>query len=117
VVAVNETAGGRSIAAINRRDYDAALAGWAPEAVLDLTPVGMDLVEPSPKGREAIRKVWEEVAATFTDWEIELEESLYLGSGVLFTVYSQRGRPGGSSKLVEMRFAGVTQRETSLSSD
>src|SRR3974390_824431 len=100
----------REIAAINRGDLDAALASWAPEAVLDLGPVGMDLVEASPTGHEAIRTVWEEVATTFGSFEIEIQEYVYLGKDVTFRVLSQRGRPRGSSGLVEMRYAVVTQR-------
>jgi ketosteroid isomerase-like protein len=104
----------RFIAALNRRDYEAALALWAPDAVLDLSPVGLDVVETSPTGHEAIRKFWEEVAATFADWEVEVEEIVELGNGVTLSVFSQRGKPRGSSALVEMRYAGVAQRKDEL---
>jgi ketosteroid isomerase-like protein len=104
----------RSIEAINRGDYDATLARWAPDAVLDLSPIGMDLVQTSPRGHEAIRKLWEEVAATFSDFEIDVEELLDLGNGVTLAVFSQRGKPRGSSARVEMRYAGVAQRKDEL---
>jgi len=91
-----------SVEALNRGDFDAATSFYAPDAVLKLTGMGT-----SYKGVAAIRGFFEDFAATFAEYEIELEEFLDLGDRVTFGVFRQQGRPVGSSGRVQMRFAGV----------
>jgi ketosteroid isomerase-like protein len=97
----------RSLDALERGDFDGALATYAPDAVLELGPVGLALVEESPRGHEAIRKFWEEVLTAFEDLEIEITERSLISDSVTLSVLVQRGRPRGSSGFVEMRYAVV----------
>jgi ketosteroid isomerase-like protein len=97
----------RSAEALNRRDFDAALSVWAPDALWELAPLGIGVVEGGHLiGHEAIRKLWKDLTEAFDDFEAEVENHHDLGSGVTFGVLVQRGRPHGSDSFVESR-AGV----------
>jgi ketosteroid isomerase-like protein len=99
----------RSLEAVNRRDFDAALSAWAPDGVLELTPLGLGLLEGGPAtGHEAIRKLWGDLSGAFEDFESATEEFHDLGGGVTFGVIVLRGRPGGGGGLVETRAGVVT---------
>jgi ketosteroid isomerase-like protein len=99
----------RSLEAVNRGDFDAALSAWAPDGVLELTPLGFGLLEGGPViGHEAIRKLWEDMRGAFEDFESASEEFHDLGGGVTFGVMVLRGRPRGSDGLVETRAGVVT---------
>jgi ketosteroid isomerase-like protein len=93
----------RSNGAIIRRDFDAVLAIFWPDAVFDTSPVGTGVFE----GREAIRGFYEDWFGSYEDFEQVIEEAHDLGSDVGLAVYLQRGRPAGSSGFVELRYAGV----------
>jgi ketosteroid isomerase-like protein len=98
----------RALEAFNRRDLDAALSLYAPDAVLVLAPGGFGMLEGAHLiGREAIRKSWEDLTEAFEDFESEIEDHHDLGSGVTFGVLVQRGRPHGSDAFVETRGAAV----------
>ncbi len=87
--------------ATNRRDLDAVMSFFAPDAVYDLSPVGMG----SFQGRAAIRGLFEEWWATYEDWEFELEEMRDLGEGVAFFVSVVRGRLPDSTGWMQLRYA------------
>jgi ketosteroid isomerase-like protein len=78
----------------DRRDLEAGLAFFAPDAVWDTSPLGMRVFE----GREAIRGMFEDWWETFEEDERALEEFRDLGNGVTFGVLFQRGRPAGSTE-------------------
>jgi len=91
--------------AANRRDFDAILLGYAPDAVWDMNPLGgLGTFE----GHLAIRGFWEDWFASYEDLEVEPIEMLDLGSGVGFTVVVQKGRPVGSGGEVRLRYALVS---------
>jgi ketosteroid isomerase-like protein len=91
--------------AANRRDFDAILLRYAPDAVWDMNPLGgLGTFE----GHVAIRGFWEDWYASYEDLEIEPEEMLDLGNGVGFTVVIQNARPVGSSGAVRLRYALVS---------
>jgi len=90
--------------AANRRDFDAGLAMYSQDAVVDNTPIGAGVFE----GREAIRGFFEDWAISYDDFEQALEEVSDLGNGVTFGVFLMRGRLAGSSGFVELRYAGVS---------
>jgi ketosteroid isomerase-like protein len=91
--------------AANRRDFDALLSFYAPEAVWDMNPLGgLGTFE----GHAAIRSFWEDWYASYDDFEIEPEETLDLGNGVGFNVVIQNARPVGSSSAVRLRYALVS---------
>ncbi len=98
----------RSVAAVNHRDFDTALAMWAPDAVWELSAVRLGLFEMSPPtGHAAIRKLMEEYAAAFGDFETAIEEARDLGNDVTFHAIVERGRPHGGSGFLERRYGFV----------
>ena len=84
----------QGIDAISRRDFDAVLARYMPDAVWVVASLGM---AETFEGREAIRGVIEDALAPYDDYEIVLEEFRDLGNGVTLNVQLGRGRPTGSS--------------------
>jgi ketosteroid isomerase-like protein len=100
----------RSIEAVNRRDFDAMLSFWGPDAVWDMSNMGLGVYE----GQEAIRRFFEDWIGAYEDFSMEIEEVLDLGNGVTFAVVVQKGRPLGSSGDVRQRYAAVTARVAGL---
>ena len=89
--------------AANRRDLDAMMAFFAPDAVYDMSPIGMGVFE----GRAAARGFIEDWWGSYEQYEFEAKETLDLGNGVGFRVLIQKGRPVGSSGEVQLRYAAV----------
>ena len=94
----------QGIDAISRRDFDAVLARYMPDAVWVVASLGM---AETFEGREAIRGALEDAVAPYDDYETVLEEFRDLGNCVTFNVQLARGRPTGSSVFVEQRAASV----------
>jgi ketosteroid isomerase-like protein len=94
----------RLTAATNRGDVDAIVAFYAPDAVYDMSPIGMGVFE----GRAAARGFIEDWWISYEESEFEAEETLDLGNGVGFRVVVQRGRPVGSSGEVRLRYGIVS---------
>jgi hypothetical protein len=76
---------------------------YAPEAVWDLSPMGIGTFE----GRGAIRGFAKDWLDSYEDFEIELQEMVDLGSGVVFVVNLLKARPTGSMGGTQMRQAWV----------
>ena len=95
----------QGIDAISRRDFDAVLARYMPDAVWVVASLGM---AETFEGREAIRGAIEDAVAPYDGYEIVLEEFRDFGNCVTFNVQLARGRPIGSSVFVEQRVAWVT---------
>jgi len=88
-----------AFAAVNRRDLDATMPLYAPEAVLDISrTVGV-----VPQGRAAIRRFIEDWIAAYEEFEYVPEEPVELGNGVVFAVVSQKARPVGVTGYVHQR--------------
>jgi ketosteroid isomerase-like protein len=85
--------------AVNRRDFDAVMSFFAPNAVWEST-----YLEAS-EGVAAIRGVFEDLASPFEQLEVEVEELLDLGGGVGFSVIVVIGRPVASGGRVQQRNA------------
>jgi ketosteroid isomerase-like protein len=100
-----EEAGRRLREAINRRDLDAVVAMYAPDAVFDPSLLGLEGVF---EGRDAIRGVYEVLIAPYEELETALEEFRDLGNGVALTVALTRGGLKGSNHFLETRLALVT---------
>jgi ketosteroid isomerase-like protein len=94
--------GSRLLDAANRRDLDTALRFYAPDAVVE-NAQGLGTFE----GKAAIRSFWQDWLASYEELRLEREEVLDLGRGLVFSVFLMRGRPFGSSRFVELRYAGV----------
>jgi ketosteroid isomerase-like protein len=89
----------RGIEAGNRRDIDAVMSFFAPDACQDMTrTLGV-----APQGRAAIRAFVEDWMAAYEEMEWTPDESLDLGNGVVFAAVSQRGRPVGTTGYVHQQ--------------
>jgi ketosteroid isomerase-like protein len=103
--------------AASRHDLDAAMGFYAPDAVWDLTDAGLGTIE----GVSAIRSFVEDWWGTWANYLLEVEETVDLGQGVVFSSVREDGRLAGSDRHVEQRVAfiflwaqGVVERQTVL---
>ncbi len=94
-----------AIEAAGRRDFDSALSFYAPDAVWDVSAMGMGVYE----GVAVIRRELEQWITAYQQFEFVVEEVRDLGIGVILSVTHQGGHPLGSSGYLQMRFASVTQ--------
>jgi ketosteroid isomerase-like protein len=90
--------GSRFLEAANRRDFDAMMGFFAPDAVWE----GMALRTPF-QGIAAIRGFWHDWWAGYEELWFGQEEVLDLGNGVVFSVVVQKARLVGSSGEVRLR--------------
>jgi ketosteroid isomerase-like protein len=97
----------RSVEAADKRDLDAHMDFYAPDAVWDASPMGIGTFE----GQAAMRGFWEDWLSSYEGWELQTVEVQDLGTGVTFAVLDQRGRLVGSSGEIELRYAAVTEWE------
>jgi ketosteroid isomerase-like protein len=88
----------------NRRDLNAIMAFFAPDGVWDMSPMGMGIFG----GQAAARRFFEDWFVSYEEYDLDAEEILDLGNGVGFRVLMQKGRPVGSSGIVELRYAAVS---------
>ena len=90
--------------AYTRRDFDAALALMDPEVEAHNPP---EVPEAGiQRGREAVRRDWEQTLELFDDFSVELEEYFDAGDDLLvYLLY--RGRSRGSSAEVVAPMAHV----------
>jgi ketosteroid isomerase-like protein len=86
-------------------DIDAMARFFAPDAVWDSSPMGMEVYE----GRAAIRRFFENWWGNYEMSGAEAEEILYLGKGVTFAVLTLKGRPIDSGGEVQLRYAAITE--------
>ena len=93
----------RVVESANRRDLDAVMAFYAPDAVMDLSDGGVGIYE----GASAIRGFIQDWLGNYDEFRIEAEAILDLGNGVVFTAMSQDARPVGSSGYVHGRYGTV----------
>jgi ketosteroid isomerase-like protein len=84
---------------------EATISFYAPDAVWDASPWGMGVFE----GQSAVRSFFEDWASSYTNIEWKAEEIRDLGHGVWFAVVLQKGRLVGSSGIVQLRYASITQ--------
>ena len=96
--------GHRFLEASNRRDFEAMLSFFAPDAVWE----GMAL-RTTLEGVAAIRGFWQDWLVSYEEFWLEPEEMLDLGNGVGFGVVMLKGRPVGSSGYVQLRYASVSE--------
>jgi ketosteroid isomerase-like protein len=89
----------RAIDAADRRDFDAMMTFYAPDAVYDFSRMGMGTFE----GLAAIRVFYEEWLGGYEEYEIEPEQILDLGNEVVFAITRQTGTPAGSTDGARMR--------------
>jgi ketosteroid isomerase-like protein len=92
----------RAFEAANRRDVDAGVSFYAPDAVYESVGMGASF-----EGVAAIREYLGDFGGAYDEFGLETDEILDLGNGVTLAVVDQKGRPHGSSGEVQMRYAAV----------
>jgi ketosteroid isomerase-like protein len=95
----------RAIESVAAGDFDVAISCYGPDSVWDTSPLGMG----SYRGAATIRKELEAWHGLSDELEVEIQENVDLGNGVVLAVVRQRGRPVGSSSYADFRFASVTE--------
>lgn len=81
----------------NRHDLDAIMSFHAPEAVWDLSDLGLGIFD----GVAAIRGFVEDWFATWQDLVLERAEIVDLGRGVVYSPVREEGRLAGGDAHVE----------------
>jgi ketosteroid isomerase-like protein len=94
----------RALEGSNPRDFDAMMSFYAPDAVWDMSQLGMGVFE----GVAAIRGFYEDWIGAYDDYRIAVEEIVDLGNGIVFSKLSQQARPAGSESVARMSYACVT---------
>lgn len=89
-----------------RGDLEASASFFAPDAVWD----GLDVAI----GRERIQGLWEDYARSLGDLQIQLEEVVEYGHGVLLAVTSHSAHPQASEYQVRGREAYVYECSNGL---
>ena len=84
-----------------RRDFDAVLSFYSPVSVWETYGLG------TLEGVRAIRGFLEDWVNAYEEFEIEPEEILDLGNGVVFSVFRQNARPAGSTGHLRVQNAHV----------
>ena len=87
--------------AFNRRDLDAGMRLFAPDAVYDTSSVGIGTFE----GADAIRRHLSEWFDNYEEYEFRLEEVHDLGNEVTFEVVRHHGRLAASDAAVQERWS------------
>jgi ketosteroid isomerase-like protein len=80
-----------------RRDFDAMISFFAPDAVWDASSAGIGSFE----GAASIRRFVEDWIGAYEEYEYNQEEGQDLGNGVSFAVASVGGRLAGSAARVQ----------------
>ncbi|TMM20221.1 MAG: nuclear transport factor 2 family protein [Actinobacteria bacterium] len=78
--------------AVNRGDLDAVMKFFAPDAVWEAVSLGTSF-----EGVPAIRGFFEDWLGPYEDYEMQPDEILDLGGGVVFVVTRFTARPVGSA--------------------
>jgi ketosteroid isomerase-like protein len=94
------------VEAVNRGDLDAVMSFYGPHASWESPPLGTSF-----KGLAAIRGFHEDWWGAYEEYEIQTEEILDLGNGVVLVVLRQNARPLGSTGHVQTRTAGTSEWE------
>jgi ketosteroid isomerase-like protein len=87
----------RAFEAANHHDVDALMRFYAPDAVMDLSDLGIGFFN----GAAAIRRFSEEWWGMWGDHLTVMEELVDLGCGVVFIAVREDGRLAGSDSHVE----------------
>ena len=85
------------------RDLDVVMRDYDDDSVFDMSPAGLG----SFQGVAAIRGLLEDWIAAYEEYEIEPEQILDLGSGVVLAFAWQKARPVGSTGYVQMHQGNV----------
>jgi ketosteroid isomerase-like protein len=81
-----------------RRDFDAILASFAPNAIWIMPTQEF-------RGTDAIRRHWEEWYDSYEDFQFGPPDVADIGNGVVLATVMQGGRPGGSTSELSQELA------------
>jgi ketosteroid isomerase-like protein len=93
----------RAYAALNSRDFEALMEIFGPDSVWDVSRWGLGI----HAGTDAIRRFLGDWFETLDEYEVQIEEMLDLGSGVIYAEVLQIARPAGSGYSLHLRSAPV----------
>jgi ketosteroid isomerase-like protein len=93
----------QAFGASNRHDLDAIMRLFAPDAVWDLSDLGLGTFDGAAKIRGFIEDWW----GTWGDHLVEVQESVDLGRGIVFSRVREDGRLVDSDRHVEQRLGWV----------
>src|SRR5690348_6569297 len=85
------------------RNWGAVLGMYGPDTVWDITPMGLGVYQ----GPAAIRRFFEDWTGAYEEYQLEAEQIVDLGHGVVFVVAHQSGRPVGGDGYLRFRYATV----------
>jgi ketosteroid isomerase-like protein len=91
----------RSMEASNRGDFDASATMFAPDAVFDVSAVGVGIFH----GRDAIHAYLADWMGSYESQELREWHGEELGGGIVFVVSLLESRPLGSESTVQERWA------------
>ena len=91
--------------AFNRGEFDLALTFYAPDAVLDTSPMGLEEL----KGHAAIRQGWVDALNAYAAFNLSEEGRTDLGNGVILTVLVVKGLLSDTGADLNMRYAQVNE--------
>jgi ketosteroid isomerase-like protein len=84
----------RFVEAANRRDFDAVMSFYAPDAVLESVGLGTSF-----DGLTAIRSFWEDMFVAYEEFALQPQETIDLGNGVIFVVDRTSTRLGSTARF------------------
>jgi len=90
-------------ASLNSRDFDALMDIFGPDSVWDVSRWGLGI----HAGADAIRRFLGDWFETLDEYEVQIEEMLDLGNGVIYVEVLQIARPAGSGYSLHLRSAPV----------
>ena len=93
----------RSFAAAGSGDYDLMMSFYRGDAVFDMSDWGLGV----HTGSRAIRRFFESWIGSFAEFDMQLEEAVDLGGGVVFAVARQEARSPGSGASLLIRHAAI----------
>jgi ketosteroid isomerase-like protein len=91
----------RTFELAERRDFDGVMSFYATDVVWD----GADRDLGTFEGAAATRRLFEDWFGNYDLFEIEMEEVLDFGDGIVLAVHQQHARPTGSTGSVRTREA------------
>jgi ketosteroid isomerase-like protein len=100
----------RFVDALSRRDVDALMKFFVPDAVWEALGAGDERL----RGLTAIRGMLEDWLRPYEDYQLDVEELVDLGNDVVFSVAEHRARPINSSGFVQWRQGFVVLMEDDL---
>ena len=94
----------RAFEAGSNRDLDAVMSFYGPDSVWDMSQMGLGTYH----GLDEVRGFFADWLGSYEEFEMDLEELLDFGNGVVFYLVRQSARLVGSTGRVDLHYAGLT---------